>query len=178
MMLNRMALALALLAGLGWAGLPAWADARFQFDAIDGGTIDLVRFSGQPILVVNTASLCGFSGQYDDLQALQDAYGAEGLVVVAVPSNDFNQELDDEAAVKEYCAVNFDLTLPMTEITAVTGSAAHPFYAWLKAEYGFAPVWNFNKVLLGPDREVVATWGSVTRPTSRAVLSKIEPFLD
>lgn len=159
-------------------GLQAGAQAGFRFNSIDGGTIDLDSFSGQPVLVVNTASLCGFSGQYDDLQTLQDSYGARGLVVLAVPSNDFNQELADDAAVKEYCAVNFDLTLPMTEITSVTGSMAHPFYVWLKKEHGFAPGWNFNKVLLGPDGDVVATWGSVTNPTSAAITSKIEPLLN
>jgi len=104
--------------------------------------------------------------------------GAQGLVVLAVPSNDFNQELADDAAVKEYCAANFDLTLPMTEITSVTGSAAHPFYLWLKKEYGFVPGWNFNKVLLGPEGDVVATWGSMTNPTSAAITSKIEPLLN
>jgi glutathione peroxidase len=159
-------------------GLQADAQAGFRFSSIDGGTIDLGSFSGQPVLVVNTASLCGFSGQYEDLQTLQDSYGAQGLVVLAVPSNDFNQELADDAAVKEYCAVNFDLTLPMTEITSVTGSMAHPFYVWLKKEHGFAPRWNFNKVLIGPDGDVVATWGSVTNPTSAAITSKIEPLLN
>ena len=159
-------------------GPQADAQAGFRFNSIDGGTIDLGSFSGQPVLVVNTASLCGFSGQYEDLQTLQDSYGARGLVVLAVPSNDFNQELADDAAVKEYCAVNFDLTLPMTEITSVTGSTAHPFYVWLKKEHGFAPGWNFNKVLLGPDGDVVATWGSVTNPTSAAITSKIEPLLN
>ncbi|MFN7595801.1 MAG: glutathione peroxidase [Cereibacter sp.] len=159
-------------------GPQAGAGAGFRFNSIDGGMIDLGSFSGQPVLVVNTASLCGFSGQYDDLQTLQDTYGAQGLVVLAVPSNDFNQELADDAAVKEYCAANFDLTLPMTEITSVTGSAAHPFYLWLKKEYGFVPGWNFNKVLLGPEGDVVATWGSMTNPTSAAITSKIEPLLN
>lgn len=173
----RLKAAAALLACL-ITGLQANAGSGFRFNAIEGGTIDLDSFSGQPVLVVNTASLCGFSGQYDDLQTLQDTYGAKGLVVLAVPSDDFNQELADDAAVKEYCAVNFDLTLPMTEITSVKGSAAHPFYAWLKKEHGFAPGWNFNKVLIGPDGDVVATWGSVTNPTSAAITSKIEPLLN
>jgi glutathione peroxidase len=176
-MTNRLLAAAAFSAALV-TGLQAQAGAAFRFNSIDGGTIDLDSFSGRPVLVVNTASLCGFSGQYDDLQALQDTYGTKGLVVVAVPSDDFNQELPDDAAVKEYCAANFDLTLPMTEITSVTGSAAHPFYVWLKEEYGFVPGWNFNKVLLGPEGDVVATWGSVTNPTSAAITSKIEPLLN
>jgi glutathione peroxidase len=170
--------AAAFLSAVLFTGQQANAGVGFIFNAIDGGTIDLDSFSGQPVLVVNTASLCGFSGQYDDLQTLQDTYGARGLVVLAVPSDDFNQELADDAAVREYCAVNFDLTLPMTEITSVKGSTAHPFYAWLKQEHGFAPGWNFNKVLIGPDGEVVATWGSMTNPTSAAITLKIEPLLN
>jgi glutathione peroxidase len=160
------------------ASLPLQAQAGYSFAGIDGGMIDLAGFAGQPVLVVNTASQCGFTPQYDDLQALQDRYGDRGLVVLAVPSDDFNQELADESQVKEFCAVNFDLTLPMTEITPVTGAAAHPFYRWLSAEHGFEPAWNFNKVLIGPKGEVVATWGSTTRPTSRAIVSQIEPLLN
>ena len=157
--------------------LPAAALAGFSFKGIDGGTIDLDGYRGHPVLVVNTASLCAFSGQYADLQALQNRYGARGLVVLAVPSNDFNQELPDEKAVKSYCAANFDLTLPMTEITSVKGPQAHPFYAWLKADHGFQPGWNFNKVLLGPQGEVVETWGSMTKPTATAITARIEPLL-
>ncbi len=162
----------------GSALLPQAARAGYSFDAIDGGKIDLDTFRGRPVLVVNTASLCGFTPQYDDLQALQDNYGARGLVVLAVPSNDFQQELESAGQVKEFCAVNFDLTLPMTDITPVTGPAAHPFYAWLRNDHGFQPGWNFNKVLIGPKGELVATWGSTTKPTSRAIVSKIEPYLN
>jgi len=157
---------------------PFAAAAGYSFAGIDGGTIDLDAFRGQPVLVVNTASLCGFAGQFDDLQALQDRYGPRGLVVLAVPSDDFNQELATGAKVKEYCEARFDITLPMTEITHVTGPDAHPFYAWLASDYGFTPKWNFNKVLIGPSGEVVATWGSMPAPTSRAVISKLEPLLD
>ncbi|AWD21156.1 glutathione peroxidase [Fuscovulum blasticum] len=144
------------------APVAAWAG--FTFASIDGGTIDLDDWSGKPVLVVNTASLCGFAGQFDDLQALHDELGPKGLLVLAVPSNDFSQELGSEAAVKEYCALNFDLTLPMTQITHVKGAQAHPFYAWLAKTRGFVPGWNFNKVLLGPDGAVIETWGSTANP--------------
>ncbi len=153
------------------------AVAGFSFQSIDGGAIDLDDWRGKPVLVVNTASLCGFAGQYDALQALHDKYGAKGLLVLAVPSNDFAQELGDEAAVKEYCAVNFDLTLPMTEITHVKGAGAHPFYVWAQATYGFAPNWNFNKLLLGPDGAVVGSWRAATRPESAEIIRKIESLL-
>lgn len=160
------------------ASLPAAGQAGFRFSGIEGGTIDLDAFAGKPVLVVNTASLCGFAGQFADMQDLQDRYAARGLVVLAVPSDDFKQELGSEAAVKEYCAANFDLTLPMTEITHVKGPAAHPFFAWLRDTHGFTPGWNFNKVLIGPSGELIATWGSTTKPTARAITSKIEPLLN
>ena len=158
--------------------VPMRAWAGFTFTAIDGGQIDLDDYRGKPVLVVNTASLCGFSGQYDDLQVLYDHYAPQGLLVLAVPSNDFAQELANEAAVKEFCAVNFDLTLPMTAITSVTGTAAHPFYAMLRDTYGYAPTWNFNKVLLGPDGRMVANWGSGTNPTSGQMTQAIEALLN
>ena len=156
---------------------PVPAEAGYRFSSIDGGTIDLQDYRGRPVLVVNTASLCGFARQFDDLQALHDRYGNRGLLVLAVPSDDFAQEVDDAAAVKEYCAVNFDLTIAMTTITPVTGQNAHPFYRWLAAEHGFSPGWNFNKVLLDGDGSLVATWGSGTKPTARAVTSRIETLL-
>ncbi|MFN7225129.1 MAG: glutathione peroxidase [Paracoccaceae bacterium] len=153
------------------------AATGFSFDSIDGGQINLDDWQGKPVLVVNTASLCGFTRQFDDLQALHDQYGSRGLLVLAVPSDDFNQELGDAAAVKEFCAVNFDLTLPMTGITHVKGAAAHPFYKWLAAEHGFTPGWNFNKVLIGPEGDVLGTWGSATKPTAGAITRQIEPLL-
>ncbi len=156
----------------------AWAaEPSFTFASIDGGTIDLNAWRGKPVLVVNTASMCGFTPQYDDLQALSDKYGQQGLHVLAVPSDDFNQELGDAKAVKEFCAVNFNLTLPMTEITHVKGPQAHPFYAWVAKTNGFAPSWNFNKVLLGPDGAVLQTWGSLANPMSSNITKPIEALL-
>lgn len=156
------------------AALPA---AGFEFDSIDGGTLNTDTWRGQPVLVVNTASRCGFTGQYDGLQALHERYGPAGLVVLAVPSNDFRQELQDAAAVKDFCDTTFGLTLPMTDITSVRGRDAHPFYRWLADSHGFTPRWNFNKVLLDGDGQVVATWGSMTRPDAPAVISRIEALL-
>ena len=129
----------------------------FEFASIDGGELDLDAWRGRPVLVVNTASLCGFTPQYDGLQALYDRYREAGLVVLAVPSDDFRQELASGAEVKEFCALNFSLTLPMTEITHVKGARAHPFYRWLADSEGFVPSWNFNKVLLAPDGTVAET---------------------
>ncbi|MGX0875476.1 glutathione peroxidase [Roseovarius sp. MBR-154] len=158
--------------------LPAAAlDLDAPFGNIDGGELRLSDWRGQPVLVVNTASRCGFTGQYDGLQALYDSYRDRGLVVLAVPSDDFRQELSSDAEVKEFCEVNFGLDIPMTTITPVKGTQAHPFYASLADETGFAPAWNFNKVLIGPDGEVAGTWGSVARPTSREITGRIEALL-
>lgn len=148
-----------------------------RFTSIDGGTIALENWRGQPILVVNTASRCAYTNQYDGLQALYDRYKSRGLVVLAVPSDDFRQELGSSDEVKEFCEMNFDLTLPMTQITPVRGGNAHPFFKAVEAGTGFVPRWNFNKILIGPDGQVVQTWGSGTRPNSRAITRRIEAFL-
>jgi glutathione peroxidase len=157
--------------------LPALAAQGFSFGSIDGGALDLERYRGQPVLVVNTASRCSFTPQYDGLQELYDTYRDRGLVVLAVPSNDFRQELGSEAEVKDFCELNFDLDLPMTTITHVTGSQAHPFYRWL-ADQGFSPSWNFNKALIAPDGSFVEGWGAATRPMSAAITSQVETLLE
>lgn len=156
---------------------PALAAESFRFASIDGGEIDLGDWRGKPILVVNTASLCGFSGQFDALQDLHERFGDRALIL-AVPSNDFDQELADEAAVKEYCAMTFGITLPMTEITRVKGAEAHPFYAWVRDETGFVPGWNFNKVLIAPDGSIAATFGAPVAPQSAAIAGRIEAMLE
>lgn len=156
-----------------------WAGTRdVVFSNIDGGQHDFSQWAGQPVLVVNTASECGFTGQYEGLQALHDRYKARGLVVLAVPSDDFRQELGSAAEVKEFCEVNFGLDLPMADITNVKGADAHPFYKAVKAETGFVPKWNFNKVLIGPDGRVVETWNSAIKPMSGQIRRAIEPFLN
>lgn len=158
--------------------LPAMAlDLNTTFTNIDGGTHRLSDWKGQPVLVVNTASQCGFTGQYSALQRLQDTYGPRGLVVLAVPSDDFNQELSTEAEVKEFCELNYNLTLPMTGITHVRGAKAHPFYRSVAAETGFEPGWNFNKILLSPEGEVAGTYGSGVKPMSRTITRKVEELL-
>ena len=147
------------------------------FPSIDGGTLSLEDWRGNPVLVVNTASRCGFTHQYDDLQALQDRYDAAGLVVLAVPSNDFRQELASDDEVKDFCEITFGLTLPMTTITDVKGPDAHPFYRQLEETVGFTPAWNFDKVLIAPDGTVASTWRSVTSPMSQKVTAAIEELL-
>jgi glutathione peroxidase len=158
------------------AALAAGVGGRFA--SIDGGEIALEDWRGKPVLVVNTASRCAFTRQYDGLQALYDSYRDRGLVVLAVPSQDFRQELATSEQVAEFCALNFDLDLPMTEITSVRGGDAHPFFKEVKAATGFEPSWNFNKILIDPAGEVAGTWGSMTRPESREITDRIESYLN
>lgn len=179
--MNRRLFSLLAMAGL--AGLtPSIARSgepapRFRFPSIDGGTIDTADWRGRPILVVNTASLCGFTQQLADLQALHETYESRGLVVLAVPSDSFAQEYDDAKRVKEFCTIQFGITLPMTDILPVKGPQAHPFYRWLKETRGFTPRWNFNKVLLDGEGQVVETWGSMTKPQSSSIVGAFTPLL-
>ncbi|MEM1386613.1 MAG: glutathione peroxidase [Pseudomonadota bacterium] len=168
----RFLFALALL-----PAFPADALEQFVFDSIDGGQYDTDAWRGRPILVVNTASLCGFTEQYAALQTLHERYADEGLVVLAVPSDDFEQELGSNAEIKEFCELNYGLTMPMTVMTPVTGDDAHPFYAWLRDDHGFRPRWNFNKVLIAPDGAVVATYGSTVPPTAPRITRQIDAML-
>jgi len=147
------------------------------FASIDGGTLSLEDWRGQPVLVVNTASRCGFTGQYEALQKVHDTYSDRGLVVLAVPSDSFHQELDTADEVKQFCEFNYDITLPMTDITPVKGADAHPFYQAVAREVGFTPAWNFNKVLIDPNGSVAATFGASTQPDSREILDQVEALL-
>ncbi|MAQ86569.1 MAG: glutathione peroxidase [Maritimibacter sp.] len=157
---------------------PVSAGGSFSFDSIDGGTYDSADWAGHPVLVVNTASLCSFTPQYDGLQDLHERYEAAGVIILAVPSDDFKQELATDDEVRDFCAMTFDLTLPMTTITSVRGDEAHPFYRWLAETHGFAPSWNFNKVLIAPDGEVAATYGSMTAPLSNRITGAIDAMLE
>lgn len=163
--------------GVG-TGVAAASPMDAVFPSIDGGEIALSDFAGQPMLVVNTASQCGFTPQYDGLQALHDRFADQGLLVLAVPSDDFDQELGSAAEIKEFCEVNFSLTLPMTDMLAVTGPQAHPFYRAVQEATGFEPQWNFNKVLIGADGRIVGTWGAGARPDRGPILNAIEAELD
>lgn len=149
----------------------------FTFTALDGSRIDLADWRGQPVLVVNTASLCGFTRQYNDMQAVYERYGPQGLVVLAVPSDDFRQELSSNEEVAEFCRVQTGLTFPITQITPVRGGDAHPFFQWLSETHGHVPTWNFNKALIGPEGDLLGFWGSNTRPTARAITGPIRSAL-
>ncbi len=177
--MNRRIFTLAVAAGLLSLAQPLGAAPApaFSFPSIEGGTLNSGDWRGQPVLVVNTASLCGFRGQLADLQSLHETYGPRGLVVLAVPSDSFAQEYDDAKQVKEFCTLQYGITLPMTDILPVTGPQAHPFYRWLRETEGFMPGWNFNKVLLDGEGQVVGTWGAPVKPLSGAIVKAFTPLL-
>ena len=153
---------------------------ELSFEAIDGGKLDLAQYKGKVLLVVNTASFCGFTHQYSGLQKLWETYEDKGLVVIGVPSNDFGeQEPKAEGEIKTFCEGAFGITFPLTAKYHVKGSQAHPFYKWVTAVLGpaSAPRWNFNKVLVGRSGQPLATYGSSVTPTSGQLISAIEAEL-
>ena len=143
--------------------------------------INLSDYKGKTLVVVNTASLCGFTYQYDGLQKLYDDYKDQGLVVLGVPSNDFgNQESGTNSEVKEFCESTFSITFPLTEKNVVKGKDAHPFFKWSKKELGFiggVPRWNFHKIIIGKDGNAIAGYTALTRPSSKKFISEIEKAL-
>ena len=152
----------------------------FKINSITGDIIDLSEFKGKPVLIVNTASYCGFTKQYEDMQKLWENYREKGLVVLGIPSNSFNQEKNNNNEVKEFCEVNFNINFPMTEITNVKGDDAHEIYKWAKENYGKSavPKWNFYKILINKEGKIEDTYASLTNPTSKKIISKIESLLD
>ena len=150
----------------------------FSLPAIDGKNLNLADYRGKAILVVNTASYCGFTKQYDGLQALWQNYRDKGLIVLGVPSNDFGgQEPGSKDEIKEFCSVNFDVDFPMSDKIVVKGRAAHPFYKWLEAETGATPKWNFHKFLIAPDGHAVRDFSSLTKPQAKKLLRAVEAVL-
>ena len=147
------------------------------FKSIDGGIIDTNDWRGKPYLIVNTASKCGFTRQYAPLQKLYDRFHDQGLQMIAVPSDDFNQELDTDQQVKAFCELTYGIDMPMSITTSVKGNQAHPFFKAIKKETGFVPSWNFNKVLIDRDGNLTATWGSTTNPMSTKIITAIKASL-
>ena len=152
----------------------------FKINSITGDVIDLNNFKGKPVLIVNTASYCGFTKQYDDMQKLWEKYRDRGLVVLGVPSNSFNQEKTKNNEVKEFCEVNFNINFPLTEITDVKGDNSHEIYRWAKENYGKSavPKWNFYKILINKEGKIEDTYASLTNPTSKKIIKKVESLLD
>jgi glutathione peroxidase len=153
---------------------------RFTFAALDGGALPLAQWRGRPVLVVNTASYCGYTPQYAELEALWRRYRERGLVVLGVPSNDFGQQEPGSAAeIEAFCRIRYGVDFPLTEKTRVIGADAHPFYRWIAATLGEAgtPRWNFHKYLIGPDGALAGAWPAQVSPSDPAILAEIEGLL-
>lgn len=149
----------------------------FSFESIDGSTIDMAAWKGKALLIVNTASFCGFTKQYAGLQELWARYEAKGLVVVGVPSNDFGeQEPKAEGEIKKFCEGAFGVTFPLTAKQSVTGASAHPFYKWASAAAG-PPAWNFHKYLIGRDGRLLQSFSSRVTPQSEDLTAWIDKAL-
>jgi glutathione peroxidase len=159
---------------------PAATAFDHEFEAIEGGRLALEQWRGKVLLVVNTASFCGFTGQYSGLQKLWETYESRGLVVIGVPSNDFGeQEPNSECDILGFCKGAFNVTFPLTSKQVVAGDKAHPFYTWARNGLGAdsAPRWNFHKYLIGRDGKLVAGFGAQIEPLSPKMTAAIEAAL-
>ncbi|MEM7045146.1 MAG: glutathione peroxidase [Pseudomonadota bacterium] len=184
-MLKAITLIAALAVGL-WLPTPETARANspsaheVDFTSIDGQPLPLSSFAGKAVLVVNTASLCGFTYQYAGLQEVYERYRDRGLVVLGVPSNDFGQqEPGSEAEIKDFCEVNFDVDFPLTEKQTVKGKDAHPFFRLVADQFGESslPRWNFHKYLVDPEGRLVGAWPSKAEPGGAEITDAIERAL-
>jgi glutathione peroxidase len=151
----------------------------FNIESITGELIDFKEYKNKAVLVVNTASYCGFTNQYEELQELWDNYKSKGLVVLGVPSNSFNQEKKNNDEVKKFCEVNFNINFPLTTITEVKGDDAHEIFKWAKKNYGKSavPKWNFHKILINKEGKIEDTFASFTKPMSGKLIKRIEALL-
>ena len=152
----------------------------FKINSITGEEINFSDYKNKAILLVNVASYCGFTKQYNDLQKLWEIYRDKGFVVIGVPSNSFNQEKNSEKEIKKFCEVNFNINFPMTSIYEVKGDGAHEIYKWAMDNYGKSavPKWNFHKILIDKDGKIVDTFVSFTNPTSKKITKAIDKILN
>ena len=151
-----------------------------NFEGIDGNIISLKDFKNKPIIIVNSASFCGFTYQYEQLENLYQKFKKTGLVIIAIPSNDFGgQEFKDNKKVKEFCEVNFNISFPITTITKVKGKNRHPFFKWVEKEAGYLslPKWNFYKYLISKDGKLSSWFSSVTKPSSEKFLNELKKIM-
>ena len=151
----------------------------FEIESINGEIIKFSEYKDKTILIVNTASYCGFTSQYEELQELWDKYKSKGLIVLGVPSNSFNQEKKNNSEIKEFCKVNFNINFPLSTITEVKGNNAHNLFKWAKDNHGKSaiPKWNFHKILINKEGKVEDTFSSFTKPMSEKLVNKIEKIL-
>ena len=149
----------------------------FNFNDLDGSLLKLSEYKDKVIVVINVASQCGFTKQYNDMQKVWENYQNKGVIMLGVPSNDFGrQEPGSNKEIKKFCESKFGITFPMTEKVSVKGSNAHPFYKWAKENFGrnAVPKWNFHKIIIGKNGKVFDTFASMTKPTSKKFIKSIE----
>ena len=151
----------------------------FKIESITGEIIDLNEYRNKVVLLVNTASFCGFTNQYEGLQNLWNEYKKKDFIVLGVPSNSFNQESNNNNDVKKFCESNFNIDFPLTSITQVKGSNAHEIFKWAEENYGKSavPKWNFHKILINKEGKIANTFNSFTKPMSKKLISQIEKIL-
>ena len=151
----------------------------FSIESISGETINFNEYKNKVVLIVNTASYCGFTKQYEELQSLWDKYRSNGLIVLGVPSNSFNQEKKNNSEIKEFCEVNFNINFPLSTISEVKGENAHELYKWARDNHGKSaiPKWNFHKILINKEGKIEDTFASFTKPMSKKLVTKIENIL-
>ncbi len=151
----------------------------FEFNGLEGNSIKLSDYKNKVIVVVNVASRCGYTPQYEDLQALWSEYENKDLVVIGVPTNNFRQEPGSNKEIKDFCETNFGITFPMTEKVNVIGNNSHPFYKWAKRDFGIGaiPKWNFHKIIVGKNGKIVDTFSSITKPSSKKFLRTIDSLI-
>ena len=152
----------------------------FKIKSITGEIIDLSKFRGKTVLLVNVASNCGFTKQYSELQNLYEKYKENNFIVLGVPSNQFGgQEPGTNEEIKNFCETNFNITFPMTDKIKVKGDEAHPIYKWAKKNHGNStvPKWNFHKILINKDGKIQDTYGSFIKPMSQKILKQLDKIL-
>tara|TARA_Y100000590_G_scaffold52651_1_gene55238 strand:- start:640 stop:1191 length:552 start_codon:yes stop_codon:yes gene_type:complete len=152
----------------------------FQFIDLDGSPLSLTEYEGKIIIVVNVASQCGFTKQYEDMQNIWEKYQDKGIVMLGIPSNDFGkQEPGTNKEIKNFCEAKFGITFPMTEKVSVKGESAHPFYKWAKKNYGNSavPKWNFHKIIIDKKGRIADTFSSITNPSSKKFIRALEKLI-
>ncbi len=149
----------------------------FSFEDIDGNEVNLNKFTGKPVLVVNTASRCGFTPQYANLQNLFLEYKDTDLTIIATTSNSFSQEYNNADDIKKICLVNYDIGFVTSSPMNVKGDKAHPIYTWINSKYNKSPKWNFFKFLFNRNGELVETWSSMTKPDSSKIINQIDKLI-
>ena len=151
----------------------------YKFEGIDGTEINLSDYKDKVIVIVNVASRCGYTPQYEDLQTLYNDYKNKDLIVVGIPTNNFKQEPGSNVQIKDFCETNFGITFPMSVKINVIGENSHPFYKWAKKDFGIGaiPKWNFHKIIIGKNGKVEDTFASFTKPTSKKFIKLIEKLI-